>query len=459
MTGGTPGRPAGSGGRWIGQTGLRLALLFVGVAVVSIGTVLAVAAAAISSDLNRLDAAQQADITHALAAAARDTYALGSWTPKELKPITSQVEQAGGAAQIRGRAGRVITQTPGFARFPAVSERHEPVVVNGTPVGSVTVRFDDRGLAAAVAQFEDLRWHIRIAGAAAALLVTLVVSLVVSRWITAPVDRLARAARARGAGIPGARAGKTKGVAEVRELMTAFDQMADSLDGEARVRRNMVADIAHELRTPIAVLQAGSEAMLDGVTEPSAANLSALHAEIVRLGQMVDDLQALASAEAAALQLNLARSDLGAIAAQAADGLAETFDAAGVRLVRRLADVPVRCDQRRIHEVAVNLLVNAAKFTPAGGTVTLETGLAGQAGPALLRVADTGVGIPAAELPHVTERFFRGRRASAVAGSGIGLAIVDQLASAHHGRLDIRSKPGLGTTVTVMLPADRAGRE
>ena len=175
---------------------------------------------------------------------------------------------------------------------------------------------------------------------------------------------------------------------------------------------------------------------------------------------MADDLRVLASGRAAALKVELDRHDMAGIAEDAAESLASTFQAAGVRLNMRLRPVEVMCDARRIYEVAVNLLSNAAKFTPAGGSVTLETGLrtdAEQDGgtsrrPAMLRVSDTGIGIPADELPYVSQRFFRGQQSADVSGSGIGLAIVDQLARLHRGRMEISSEEGRGTQVTITLP-------
>ena len=149
--------------------------------------------------------------------------------------------------------------------------------------------------------------------------------------------------------------------------------MADGEGGQDQVRRNLVADVAHELRTPIAVLQAGHEAMLDGVAGPTPEHLVSLRDEVLRLARMVDDLQRLASAEAAALQLTLVPSDLAAAAVVAADSLADSSRRRH-HPERRLSEVMVLCDPLRMHEIATNLLTNAMKFTPAGGTVLLETG-------------------------------------------------------------------------------------
>jgi two-component system sensor histidine kinase BaeS len=290
----------------------------------------------------------------------------------------------------------------------------------------------------------------------AGLLIAVCVSLLVSTTLTRPVDRLVAAVRAMGTGDTSVRVGKIRGVPEVRELSAAFDQMADSVSSEAQSRRDMAADLAHELRAPIAVLQAGLESIQDGLAEPNPANLSLLRDEVVRLAQMADDLKVLAAGRSAELKVELATYDLATIAAEAVDSITSAAYAANVRLSRRLAAVEVRADARRIKQVVVNLLSNAVKFTPAGGTVTLETGPAVGAQFGMLRVSDTGIGIPADELPFVTQRFFRGHSSAKVSGSGIGLAIVDQLVRLHRGRLDIASEPGRGTQVTVMLPRAEA---
>jgi two-component system, OmpR family, sensor histidine kinase BaeS len=165
---------------------------------------------------------------------------------------------------------------------------------------------------------------------------------------------------------------------------------------------------------------------------------------------MVDDLQTLAAAYAAVLQLTRSRDDLADIAALAAASLARRFEAAEVRLDRRLTEAPVLADRRWLHQVVTNLLGNALKFTPAGGTVTISTGPAG--GDAVLTVADTGIGIPADELPRIFDRFWRGQGAAQTSGSGIGLAIAAELTWAHGGSLTAASEPGQGTRLTLTLP-------
>src|SRR6185437_2265552 len=206
---------------------------------------------------------------------------------------------------------------------------------------------------------------------------------------------------------------------------------------------------------PVAVLQASHEAMLDGVTAMVPENVSSLREEVVRLAGKIDDLQRLAAAEAAAVQLHLTDQDLAAVAADVANSMAESYAATGLSLEQQLARAPVRCDLDRMREVIVNLLTNARKFTPAGGHVAL-TVRADTPGLATLTVSDSGVGIPPEDLPRITERFFRsGSSAQTAPGSGIGLTIVSELVRAQHGELDITSKPGEGTQVTITFPQAR----
>jgi two-component system sensor histidine kinase BaeS len=356
----------------------------------------------------------------------------------------------GADVEVRDSGGSVVRVSRGFAGLPTTHERREAVIIGGRQPGQVLVRFSNRGLGGADESLRSDLWRAIAGAAGLAAVLALLVSLAVSRRITLPVTRLIQVARAMGGGDRSARAGDVRGPAELQDLAHAFDQMAESLARQEKVRRNLVADVAHELRTPVAVLQAGHEALLDGVTEPTPEQLGSLRDEVLRLAHMVDDLQRLAAAEAAALQLTLVPCDLAEIAESAASRMDGAFDAADIILKRRLTSVPVRGDPVRLHEVVGNLLTNALKFTPAGGSVLLETGPEGEQ--AVLRVRDTGPGIPPDELPHIFDRFFRGKGAAKVAGSGIGLTVVAELVRAHQGRLDVTSPPGEGAQFTVTLP-------
>ncbi len=445
---------ARSGRPWIGRLGLQLALAFVGVALAAVAASIALGTVTTNHDINELIKGQHRDIAHATAEAAASAYSRGRLTSAALKPLLRILIPAGAAVQVRDLSGNVISQSGNFTeliRGPVVKDW---VRVGGAKVGRVVVKFDKQGLDQTITRFQAQRWPSRIGAAGVAAVIALIVALLLSRRITAPVESLIATARARSNGAQGARAGDVRGIGEIQELAEAFDEMAGAVEEQDQVRRNLVADVAHELRTPIAVLQAGHEAMLDGLTQPSPANLSSLRDEVLRLARMVDDLQRLASAEAAALQLRLVPRDLAVTVATAADSLRDAFETAGLVLERRLAPVDVRCDPLRMHEVTTNLLTNAMKFTPAGGRVIIETGPDEnpECGMAVLRVSDTGIGIPAAELQLVTQRFFRGQRSAGIAGSGIGLTIVAELVRGHHGTMDITSETGSGTAVSVRLP-------
>jgi two-component system sensor histidine kinase BaeS len=186
------------------------------------------------------------------------------------------------------------------------------------------------------------------------------------------------------------------------------------------------------------------------VVEATPDQLTSLRDEVLRLARMVDDLQTLAAADAATLQLSLGRCDLAEVTAAATDSLAGRFEAAGLTVERQLAPAWVTADPRWLHQVVTNLLTNALKFTPADGRVTVRSGTQGPS--AVLRVTDTGAGIPADELPHIFERFWRGRQAAHTSGSGIGLAVAAELARAHGGQLAASSEPGRGTEMTLTLP-------
>jgi signal transduction histidine kinase len=164
-------------------------------------------------------------------------------------------------------------------------------------------------------------------------------------------------------------------------------------------------------------------------------------------------LQTLAAADAAALQLVRRPCDLADIAGTAADSLARRFTAADISLERHLDSAEVLADPRWMHHAITNLLTNALKFSRPGGSVTIDTGIAGT--DAFLHVTDTGIGIPAAELPRIFDRFWRGQQASQTSGSGIGLAIAAELARAHGGTLTADSEPGVGTRMTLRLPRAR----
>jgi two-component system sensor histidine kinase BaeS len=442
--------PAADGGHGGGTLGLRLALAFLGVALAAVALIAVLTAVFSATDVSSLAGRQRDQLVGAFAVAAASSWQQHQgWADADLTPVLDFAANTGVQLQVRDTAGQAVAATSGFASSTG-PRSSAPVLVNGHAEGSVLVGLTASGLGGAdtVLRTALLRAIAGTAGLAA--LLAFITGLALSRRITRPVARLISVTRAMAGGDRSARAGEIRAPGELRELAFAFDQMADTLDYEDKVRRDLVASVAHELRTPVAVLQAGHEALLDGITEPSPDELGSLRDEVLRLARMVDDLQIMASADAAVLQLTREPRDLADIAGSAADSLTRRFEAAEITLDRQLAAAPVLADERWMHQVVTNLLGNALKFTPAGGTVTIRTRLDG--GSAVLDVADSGIGIPADELPRIFDRFWRGQAAAQTSGSGIGLAIAAELVRAHGGTLTAASAPGAGTRFTLTLP-------
>jgi signal transduction histidine kinase len=232
--------------------------------------------------------------------------------------------------------------------------------------------------------------------------------------------------------------------------------MAADLQKAEGLRREMVADIAHELRNPLAVLRGSLEGVVDGVLPPTAENLQPLLDQTQLLARLVDDLRTLALADAGQLALNrtgvnpaeMARASVVPYLAQAEAKGVNMRAEVGVGLPDAIA-----VDRERLSQVLGNLVANALRHTPAGGTVTVSC--EARDGGVRFAVVDTGAGIPPEALPHVFERFYRvdRGRARAEGGTGLGLAIARQLVEAHGGRIWAESALGRGTRVTFSLPA------
>ncbi len=384
-----------------------------------------------------------------------DTGSHGTGGDVQPVPRTSGMHPNGDSLASPGATARsavltAATASPAATAAPTASADQVPVVAGGKAVGTVVISFPPASQSAAW-QARDAILRIVGYGSLAAVALAAAAALLVSRRTTRPLTALAAAAAAVGRGEPEAEKLLRAGPGELGEVSAAFAAMARSLRHEDQLRRDMVADIAHELRTPVTILQGGTEELLDGIAAPTPGKLTSLHDETLRLGRLVDDLAILAAAQAAALTLHKSPADLGKIASSAAEALASQFAEAGLRLNLDTEPVTVSADEARLTQVAANLLTNAVKYTPPGGQVTVTTRAGDRV--ALLTVADTGPGIPEADLPHVFERFWRGAGAKSRSGAGIGLAVVAELAAAHGGTVTAASPPGGGAVFTMTLPA------
>jgi two-component system OmpR family sensor kinase/two-component system sensor histidine kinase BaeS len=264
------------------------------------------------------------------------------------------------------------------------------------------------------------------------------------------------------------------GPGEFGHLADAFNHMVQELERSDQQRRNLTADVAHELRTPLHIIQGNLEGVLDGVYAPTEEHIEATLAETRLLARLVEDLRTLSLAEAGQLPLHLEEVDLCELLSDAHTSFSGQAEARGIALLATVQaadgtwldascdashDVEgpaITADLGRLDQVLGNLLSNAIRHTPQGGTVALRA----QSGPqgTRIEVRDTGEGIPAEDLPYIFDRFWRGDRGRGRAGfgtggTGLGLAIARQLVRAHGGRISVESAPGQGTLFAIELPA------
>jgi len=302
-----------------------------------------------------------------------------------------------------------------------------------------------------------------------ALLLGIVVSAMLARRFTKPLRRLTDAARALADGdlarrVPADRA--KSGGAEIAELSRQFNAMAEQVEETLEeIRRDrdrgreFMADVSHELRTPLAALRTFNELLREKAGDDVAARTEFLEAsaqQIERLDWLAQNLLELSKLDSGLIRLDLRPDDLRATIFSAVEQAQVSALRRGLNLTTELPDTPLvtRHDPQRLGQVLTNLIGNALKFTPRGGTVQVALSPSGRG--ARIQVIDSGVGIEAAELPHIFNRFYRGSRANEArgSGSGLGLAIVRSVVEMHGGRVMVESRVGSGTIFTVTLPAD-----
>ncbi|MGX7671910.1 sensor histidine kinase [Plantactinospora sp. DSM 117369] len=290
-----------------------------------------------------------------------------------------------------------------------------------------------------------------LAAAAGVAAVAIIATALLSHRVLRPIAILTAASQRLGRGDLASRV-PVQGNDEIAVLARSFNRMADSLQrGEERQRR-LVADVAHELRTPLANLRGYLEALSDGVIDPDPELFASLHEEAVLQQRIVDDLQDLALAEAGSLAYHRTTVDLAELLETCRTAHRAGADAAGVTLEVGAEPVAVHADPDRLRQVVGNLITNALRATAQGGRVTLTLRREGDS--AVVQVADTGSGIAPEALPYVFDRFWRAdsARGRQTGGSGLGLSIVRQIVTDHGGVIRVASQPQVGTTFTITLP-------
>jgi signal transduction histidine kinase len=291
----------------------------------------------------------------------------------------------------------------------------------------------------------------------AALLLSLLLAFLLTRWISRPLQEVIAAARSVPAGV--ARPLTLRGPREVQELTRSFNDMAARVRSSQESQRDFIANVSHELKTPLTSVQGFAQALMDGTAEAPEARRQAaavIYDEAGRMHRMVLDLLDLARLDAGTADLKRAPVDLAALLRNVAEKFTPQARAASVEIRVVAAGLPaITGDGDRLAQVFTNLVDNALKYTPAGGEITLRA--ASSIPGVRVEVADTGSGIPAEAMARIFDRFYQAdpsRQGGRKHGTGLGLAIAREIVQAHGGTISVRSSQGQGSTFTVSLPLD-----
>lgn len=278
----------------------------------------------------------------------------------------------------------------------------------------------------------------------------LLVAVAAGRRLAAPADRLVAAAERIEAGDLAVRVPE-RGPAELRSLARAFNAMSGRLEANEARRRSVIAEVAHELRTPLSIVRGQAEAIADGVYPPTPERIAPILDAVRTLEVLVDDLTVLGLAEAGALRLQREPVDVAVLVHDTVEAHRAVAGAAGVTVGTDVAAElePVEADPARLRGVLANLVGNSLRHTPPGGTVRVLATPLGDTSGVEIRVVDDGEGIPPELLDRVLDRFVKGEGSP---GSGLGLAIVRDVVEAHGGAVSVASVRGEGTTVTLRIP-------
>ena len=384
------------------------------------------------------------------------------WNPRELRREVIRALMMGMVTRVLDSSGnelvdtaeavegltplmkrRVLSLVDMNARSPSDDFLTYPLFLAGKRIGILEVRFIPRERAGLFTQRSTrflLIAFLTMGGLA------VIASIVFSRKLTLPIKRLEEQTRLIREGDFTGRVDHS-GIDEIGSLSQSFNEMADDLALQESLRRKLIANVAHELRTPLAAMSGELEGMIDGVLEVDLDQIRSLHEETGRLGTMLDGIDDLTQAQASSLTLVKQEVHLAAFLGNIGERFRTRAGEKDVGVEVEVGeDATAWADPDRLSQIVINLLENAIRATPENGTVMLrsEKGSSGT----LIEITDTGHGIPEADLPHIFERFY----STPGGGLGLGLTIVRELVDAHGGGIEVHSEVGKGTSVRVTLP-------
>ena len=328
-----------------------------------------------------------------------------------------------------------------------------PVVFNFVQVGSVSIGyygpyyFNDNDLT-----FINTLNKMLMGVGIFSLLFALVLGEIMAKRLSKPISRVIASAKQISKGYFADRITDKSSTKEIGQLTTTINDLAETLEKQEVLRKRLSADVAHELRTPLATLQSHLEAMIDGIWKPDNERLKSCHEEILRINRMVGDLERLAKYEGENLVLNKADHDLSELIQHIINNFENDFKSKGIDISFNGVEERINADKDKISQVMVNLISNALKYTHQFGSVEIH--VKGSDTETEIGVKDTGMGIPPEDLPYIFERFYRAdkSRNRMTGGSGIGLAIVKAIVEAHKGSVMVKSDLDKGTEFIVILP-------
>lgn len=328
-----------------------------------------------------------------------------------------------------------------------------PVYFKNEALGQLVISYPEEYVSVDSNFLQQFNKYI-ILTAVTMIIISIILSFVISKKVTLGLRQVSMATRELQKHNLDIRIPVHKQVEEIQQLVDSFNELAESLSKQEKLRKQFTNDLAHELRTPLATLRSQIEAFLDGVWEPTPDRLKQGHEELMRLVRLVDDLEKLLAAENPQLRLHFTEINVKEVLKSLQTSFEPLFQQKGVELLVKEPerDLNFSADLDRFFQIMINLLNNALKYTNEGGQVTLQVNTKKEL--IYFTIKDNGQGISEEDLPHIFERFYRGEKSRnrKTGGVGIGLSIVKALVEAHKGKIIIESEHNKGTLVMVFFP-------
>ncbi|GFZ30364.1 two-component sensor histidine kinase [Clostridium zeae] len=335
------------------------------------------------------------------------------------------------------------------------TENKYPLSINNKNVGTIIIGyFGTSYLSSGSVTFMSTLNHSFLLSAVIALVFGLLISIVISKGISKPIINITKTANIMRAGNLEVRSIVNTNTKEIDELSNSINYLAETLNDQEMLRKRMTSDIAHELRTPLTTLKTHIEAFIDGIWEPTPERFESFYEEIERLTKLVDNLRNLAKLEQTNLNLNKSEVNISNELEKIIDSFKPLYIKENYELNEIIEpEITTILDKDKFKQIVTNLLSNSYRYLKENGRVTVTLKKENQN--IIIKVIDTGIGIPEKDLPYIFERFYRSdlSRNKNTGGSGIGLTITKAFVEAHGGKISAHSKENEGTTFTICFPA------